>query len=165
MALLEDLKKDSENALRAGDSLRTETLRMILASVHNEQIAKGKDEEFKEEEVVNVIRKEAKKRREAAEIYENAGRGELAEKENNELEIIKSYLPPEMNEEEIVLIIKEVVVNGETNFGKVMGQVMNKVAGRAEPGKVSELVKGVLEEGKAKVVDGDSPDTSVSRDN
>jgi len=143
--MLEKIKKDLVEAMKAKDALKMGTIRMILASVHNEEIAKGKDKELTDEDIVGVIRKEAKKRREAIEIYESADRPELANKEKAELETINEYLPPELSEEEIQKIIDEVVSRGEENLGKVMGQVMIKIAGRAEPGKVSELVKRALE--------------------
>lgn len=146
--MLEDLKKDLVEALKSKEALKAETIRMILASIHNEEIAKGKDKELKEEDVTAVIRREAKKRREAAEIYKEAGRAELAEKEEKELEIIKEYLPPEMSGEEILSIIEEAAEEGD-NFGKVMGQVMAKVAGRAEPGRVSEMVKKYMTDAEA----------------
>ncbi len=147
MAVFEDLKKDLVGALKSKDAKKALTLRMILAAVHNEQIAKGKANELKEDDIVSVLRREAKKRREAAEIYEKAGRGELAEKENQELDIIKSYLPAELSVTDVEILIKEVLAGGETNFGKVMGQVMGKVAGRAEPGTVSGMVKRALSGG------------------
>jgi uncharacterized protein YqeY len=146
MAVFEDLKKDLIGALKSRDVIKTATLRMVLSAIHNEQIAKGKDNELKEEDVIGVLRRETKKRREAAEIYEKAGRRELAEKENQELDIIKFYLPAELNDADVEAIINEVLSGGETSFGKAMGQVMGKVAGRAEPGRVSEMVKKTLGE-------------------
>lgn len=149
MAVFEDLKKDLIQALKSKEAARTLTLRMLLAAIHNEQIAKGKANELGEEDVVGVLRREAKKRREAADIYAKAGRGELADKENAELEIIKSYLPAELSDADVENLIKEVLTGGETNFGKVMGQVMGKIAGRAEPGRVSEIVRQALSGGKS----------------
>lgn len=158
--ILEDIKKDLTSALKEKDALRVETLRIILAEIHNAEIAKGKDKELGEKDISAVVSKEAKKRREASEVYRKAGRDELADKEDKELEVIKTYLPPEMGGEEIEALVKEVVSSGEANFGKVMGQVMSKVTGRAEPGKVSEVVKKTLE---AKTAEGGSPDASASR--
>ncbi|MDD5710870.1 MAG: GatB/YqeY domain-containing protein [Candidatus Colwellbacteria bacterium] len=147
MAVFEDIKKNLVEALKSKDAAKVLTLRMLLAAIHNEQIAKGKANELKEEDVLGVLRREAKKRREAAEIYAQAGRGELADKENQELEIIKSYLPAELSDTDVEIIVKEVLAGGETNFGKAMGQVMAKVAGRAEPNKVGEVIKKALGEG------------------
>ena len=146
MAVFEDLKKDLIGALKSKDTVKTVTLRMVLAAIHNEQIAKGKANELKEDDLLRVLRLEAKKRREAAEIYEKAGRGELAEKENQELGFIKSYLPAELDDADVKILISEALAGGETNFGKVMGQVMGKIAGRAEPGRVSGMVKKALSE-------------------
>jgi uncharacterized protein YqeY len=147
MTITESLKKDLVGALKAKDTAKATTLRMVLAAIHNEQIAKGKANELKEEDLVGVLRREAKKRREAADIYGKAGRQDLADKENQELEMIKFYLPAELGEAEIEGFVKEVLAGGETNFGKVMGQVMGKVAGRAEPARVSEMVRKALGEG------------------
>lgn len=148
MDLLEQIKKDSIASLKEGDDMKKETLRMLLSAIHNEEISKGKDNELSENDILAVLRREAKKRRESAEVYNEAGREELAKKEEDELEIIKTYLPKELEESEIETMIKEVVDAGETNFGKAMGQVMKKVAGRAEPGVVSGILKKALEGGE-----------------
>jgi uncharacterized protein YqeY len=144
MNLLEQIKKDSIASLKEGDDMKKETLRMLLSAIHNEEISKGKDNELSEEDILAVLRREAKKRRESSEVYKEAGREELAKKEDDELEIIKSYLPKELEQSEIEAMVKEVVDGGETNFGKAMGQVMQKVAGRAEPGVVSGILKKAL---------------------
>ena len=91
-----------------------------------------------------VLRREAKKRRESADIFASADRQELANKEEKELTLIKGYLPPELSEAEIDAIVSEVVSGGQGDFGKVMGAVMAKIAGRADAGKVSATVKRAL---------------------
>src|SRR3989304_8680800 len=97
MTLIEQLKKDSAEALKANESLKVEVLRGLLAAVHNREIElRGKGKELSEEEVLMVLGREAKKRKEANQIYSEAGRNDLAKKESRELEILKSYLPPEM---------------------------------------------------------------------
>ena len=134
MGLAEQIKKDSIISLKEGDVLRKETLRMLLSAIHNEEISKGKDNELSEEDVLSVLSRESKKRRESAEVYREADRAELAQKEEDELTIIKAYLPKELEASEIEIFAKEVIESGETNLGKAMGQVMKKVAGRAEQG-------------------------------
>lgn len=143
MSLVQNINVDLKEALKARDSFKTETIRIILAAVQNKEIEKrGKgDEQLSDEDVVGILRKESKKRKEAIEVYGKAGRKDLEEKESKELEIIKGYLPPEMPSGEIEIIIKKVITEGESNFGAVMKAVMKEVAGKAEAGLVSELVK------------------------
>ncbi len=142
MALLLRLNKDVKTALKSGDSLKVSTLRMILSSIHNREIekrSKSKDA-ITDEEITDVLRKEAKKRKEAIEIYSKAGRADLKDKEAGELEIIQSYLPPEVGYEEIEKVVKSVIALGEREFGKVMKEAMKQLAGRAEARRVSELI-------------------------
>jgi len=144
MSLTDSLKSDLNGALKSNDSGKTETLRGLLASIHNEEISKrskGGDSDMSDEDVVNVLQKEAKKRREASEIYGKAGRKDLEDKENAELSVIESYLPPQLSESEIDGIVKKIVSGNENNFGQVMGKVMKEIAGRADSKLVSEIVK------------------------
>jgi len=133
--------------MKAGQEERIGTLRMILSATHNREIeehAKGVDA-LTDAMVVDVIRKEAKKRKEAAEIYSKAERKDLAEKETRELKIIKTYLPVEMGEAEIETIVRKVLGSGVKDFGAAMKEVMKKIAGRAEAGAVAGIVKRLLE--------------------
>src|SRR3989338_5848302 len=105
MSLLDQIKNDTNQAMKAGETLKLEVLRGLLSAVHNREIElRGKGRELNEEEVLTVFDREAKKRKEANQIYTEAGRTDLAEKEAKELEIIKSYLPPEMSSDEIEVI-------------------------------------------------------------
>lgn len=145
MVLVDQLKTDTTQALKGGESLRVETLRGLLAAVHNREIElRGKGKELDEEEVLTVLGREAKKRKEASQIYSEAGRTDLAQKESKELEIIKSYLPPEMGVDEIEVIVRRVVGDGVTEFGQVMRAVVKETKGRAEPGIVKGIVEKVL---------------------
>ncbi len=144
MEILEKLQSDLKTAMKGGDSETSGTIRMLQAAVQNEHIAKGKDKELTEEDVVAVLRKEAKKRKESADLYAKAGRNDLAEKEEKELAFIKTYLPAELSDEEVEALVQEVVSGGEKDFGKVMGAVMGKVAGRAEASRVTAAVKKAL---------------------
>ena len=144
MELLAKLQEDLKTALKGGDSETVGTIRMLQAAIQNEHIAKGKEKEFTDEDVMAVLRKEAKKRRESADVFAGAGRTDLAEKEEKELALIKTYLPPELSDQEVEAIVAEVVAVGQSEFGKVMGAVMAKIAGRAESGKVSAAVKKAL---------------------
>jgi len=143
MSLVERINEDLKVALKSGAALKVGTLRMVLASVHNREIekrAKSKDP-ITEEEVLDILRKEVKKRKEAIEIYGGAGRFDLKDKEVSELEVIVSYLPPWLPEAEVEKIIKGVILGGEREFGKVMKETMKQLSGRAEAGRVSELAK------------------------
>lgn len=146
MALVDQLKADINRALRNGDNLKVETLRGLLAALHNREIElRSKAKELDEEEVISVLGREAKKRKEASQIYTGAGRTDLAVKESKELEIIKGYLPPEMSPDEIELVVKRVIEAGVTDFGQVMGTVVQETKGRAEPSTVKEIVEKILE--------------------
>jgi len=146
MALLEKVNSDLKEALKAGASLKVSTLRMALAAAHNREIEKRvkSKEPLTDEEVIDVLRKEIKKRREAIEIYSNAGRNDLKEKEAAELGILQFYLPPELSEEEIEKIVRRVVRLGKKDFGSAMKEVMKEIKGRAESKKISELIKKVI---------------------
>src|SRR3989338_1004824 len=141
MVLLAKLQDNLKTALKGGDSETVGIIRMLQAAIQNEHIAKGKDKELTDEDIMAVLRKEAKKRRESADVFAGAGRKDLSDKEEKELTLIKTYLPPELSEQEVEAIVSEVVSSGQSEFGKVMGAVMAKIAGRAEAGKVSETVK------------------------
>ena len=152
MALIDQLKTDTTQALKRGEAMKVETLRGLLAAVHNREIElRGKGKELIEEEVLTVLGREAKKRKEANQIYSEAGRADLAEKESKELEIIKSYLPPEMGADEIEVIVRSVVEGGVKDFGQVMGRVVKETKGRAEPGAIKEIVEKALAREKKEV--------------
>ena len=144
MSLIQNLQDNVKEAMKSGDSFKLGTMRMLLAAIQNEHIAKGKDKEFTDEEALGVLRRELKKRREAATLYVQGGRQDLADKENSEAEFIKTYLPAELTDSELEKIVKEVMAGGETNLGKLMGQIVPKVSGRAEPRRISEVVKKFL---------------------
>lgn len=143
MTLVEKLQNDVKEALKEGAVFRLGTLRMVVSAIHNFEIEKRSrnTDNLTDEEVINILRKEAKKRKEAAEIYGNANRNDLKEKEVNELEIIQSYLPTELSDEEIENIINKMLVSGEKEFGKIMKGVMGEVRGRAQGDRVSKLIK------------------------
>jgi len=144
MSNLDRLKESLVSALKAHESEKLETIRGLLASIHNEEIAKrskGSDEDLSDEEVDSVLRRETKKRKESAEVYGKAGRDDLESKELREVAIIEEYLPAELTRREVVKIVKDVYGAGEENFGKVMGAVMKEIAGRADARVVSEVVK------------------------
>lgn len=131
--------------MKAHDETRTSTLRLLLSAFNYEKIDKQHD--LTDEEELVVIRREAKKRKEAIEMYTKAGASDRAAKEAAELTILAEYLPPEMEEEELIKLVDEAVSQvkpaGISDMGKVIGLVKSKVA-NADGGKIAELVKQKL---------------------
>ncbi len=140
--ILDTLKEDIKDAMRARDTERLSTLRMLHSSIKNRAIDQRKD--LSDEDVTEVLTKEAKKRRQSAEAYEDGNRPELAEKERNELEIIKGYLPEPLTDEEVAEIIDEVIeatgAESRREMGKVMGAVIPRIKGRYDASKVKDIV-------------------------
>lgn len=143
MTLIEQLEQDTVTAMKARDQMRLDTLRMLRAALKNEQIAIG--HELAEAEVLKILNRQIKQRREAADHYRVGGRTEAALKEETEARLIKTYLPAKLSDEELLAIITEVVqtigASGSADFGKIMGPVMTKIAGRADGDRVAKLVK------------------------
>jgi len=142
---LEQIRSELKEAQKAQDSFKVGTLRYILSAIHNAEIEKGKGETLTEEELVTILQKQAKQRRESIEAYEKGGRADLAEKEQKELGIIESYLPEQMGEEEITKLVEEAIsatgASSLQDMGKVMGVLMPKIEGKADGSLVSRLVK------------------------
>lgn len=144
MSLIDDLKSDVTEALKSGDTEKAETLRGLAASIHNEEIARRSKEgegELHYEDALAVLRREAKKRKEAADIYRDAGREDLEGKESRELKIIEFYLPPPLDQAKVEKIVEKVISTVGDNYGRVMGAVMKDVDGRADAKLVTEIVK------------------------
>ena len=142
------LHADLNAAMRQRDQVRTGTLRMVLTAVTNEEVSGTSARELSDDEVLKVVVKEAKKRREAATAYTDAGRPELAEKEVAELGVLEAYLPAQLSDDELEALVAQAVQStGATGMGQ-MGQVMKAaqplVAGRAEGGRVAAAVKKAL---------------------
>ncbi|MFW6143676.1 MAG: GatB/YqeY domain-containing protein [Patescibacteria group bacterium] len=144
MTLESRIEKQLKEGMKSGNSLRVSVLRMLRSAIHNAQIEK--QEELEEEDVLEVLSREAKRRRESIEAYEQAGREDLRDKEKAELEIIKEFLPEPLTDEELRNLIQNVISDlGEaTNLGAVMGKVMSQVKGQAEGSHVRELVEEEL---------------------
>lgn len=147
-ALKDTLHADLTAAMRERDSVRAGTLRMALTAVTNEEVAGAVHRELSDDDVLKVLTKEAKKRREASVAYTEAGRAELAAKEDAELAILETYLPKQLSDEELEQVVREaVVVSGATGLpqmGLAMKSANAAVAGRAEGGRVAAIVKRVL---------------------
>jgi uncharacterized protein YqeY len=142
--LIDEVKKQVSVALKSQDELRLSTLKMLLAALINAEIAKRPEKLTKEDEL-KVIQSEAKKRKDAIELYKQGGANDKADKEQKELEILAEYLPEEMSDEELTKIVEDVIrdvsANSMADMGKVMSTVMEKVRGKADGGRVSEIVK------------------------
>lgn len=146
MSLKDTLQQDMKTTMRAGDKRRLGVIRLINAAVKQREV----DEriELDDAQVTAVLDKMAKQRRESIEQYEKAGRDDLAEQENFELEVLKSYLPEQLADSEIdSMIDAAIAATGAASLkdmGKVMGQLKDKLAGRADMGAVSARIKNRL---------------------
>lgn len=149
--LKQKIKDDLTTAMREKDTLVVDTLRMVLAAITTEEVSGKEARELSDQEIITVLTREAKKRREASTAYKDAGRLELAEKEEAESAVISVYLPEALSEKEISEIIAKAVettaASGQTGpsaMGAVMKIVQPQVAGRADGGIVAGLVKQAL---------------------
>jgi uncharacterized protein len=147
--LKQKLRDELKHSMLARNELKTSVLRMLLSSLNYYEIQKGgAGYEATDEDVLSVIQKEAKQRRDSIEEYGKAGRQELADKEKKELEILQTYLPEQMDEAKIREIVKETVTQTGAktiaDIGKVMGALMPKVKGKADGGLVNKIVRESL---------------------
>jgi uncharacterized protein YqeY len=150
-SLKDTLKTDLNTAMKARAEIEVSTLRMVLAAVMNAEVAGNEAVTLTDDQVIAVMMAEAKKRNEAAEVYEQAGRAESATKERAELAIIERYLPASLSDEEISVIVDEEVARAAAeghSGGKAMGLVVKAVRARAgagvDGGRVAALVKSAL---------------------
>jgi len=148
MSIKEKLHSDLTEAIRSRDEITSGTIRMVLTAITTEEVAGKEARVLSDDEVITVLSREGKKRREAAEAFENAGRADKAALEKSEGEVIAKYLPAQLSEADIAAIIAEAIAStgaaGPADMGKVMGAVKPKIAGKADGGVVSALVKAAL---------------------
>lgn len=148
MGLKETLYSDLTDAIRSSDKVVSGTIRMVLTAITNEEVAGKEARTLTDDEIITVLSREAKKRREAAEEFAKAGRDDKAAEERAEGEVIAKYLPAQLSEDEIKAIIAEAVAAtgaaGPSDMGKVMGAIKGKIAGKADGALVSSLVKSTL---------------------
>jgi uncharacterized protein YqeY len=142
------LRADLHSSMREHDKVRSETLRMALTAITNEEVSGTTARELSDQEVLKVLVKEAKKRREAATAYNEAKRPELAAKEEAELVILEAYLPAQLSNAELEALVaqafSETGATGMSQMGLVMKAATALVAGRAEGGRVAAIVKSAL---------------------
>lgn len=147
------LHDDLTTAIKARDSLRSSTLRMVLTAITTEEVAGKEARELSDDEVLVVLTKEAKKRREAAEAFEAGDRLEMAQKEKAEAAILADYLPEQLGADEIAALVSSAIeqtgaaAEGMRAMGKVMGVLTPQVKGRADGGTVAAEVKKQLAAG------------------
>ncbi|HEV7824236.1 MAG TPA: GatB/YqeY domain-containing protein [Mycobacteriales bacterium] len=149
MAAFKDrLETDLVTAMKARDELTTATLRMVIAAVRTEEVAGKTARQLSDAEVVAVVGREAKKRREAAEAFDDAGRVELADRERAEGRVLDGYLPAQLTDGELAELVRAAVSEAGASEPRQMGQVMKllqpRVVGRAEGGRVAAEVKRQL---------------------
>ncbi|MDO8621563.1 MAG: GatB/YqeY domain-containing protein [Candidatus Levybacteria bacterium] len=143
------LQEELKQSMLAKDTLKTSVLRMVLSAINYYEIQKGgAGYQATDEDVLAVIQKEAKQRKDSIEQFQKANRPELVEKETKELEMLQVYLPQQMSEEEIRNLVKEAISQTQSttiaDMGKIMGALMPKVKGKADGSLVSQIVKQEL---------------------
>jgi len=150
MSLKERLRTDLTASIKSGDKVRSSTLRMVLTSVTNAEVAGKEARELTDEDVLGVLTSESKKRREAAEAFADAGRVEQADKERAEAAVIAGYLPEQLGEDEIEELVTATIdelgvrEDGMRAMGRVMGVLTPRTKGRADGGAVAAVVRRQL---------------------
>jgi uncharacterized protein YqeY len=148
MGLKEKLQSALTDAIRSKDGVKSGTIRMLLAAITNEEVAGKAAKVLSDAEIITVLSREAKKRREAVEAYTQAKRDDLANKEKEEAAVIALYLPEQLSEADIKKLIMDAIAEtnaaGPAGMGLVMKVLQPKIAGKADGGFVSSLVKAAL---------------------
>ena len=146
MSLKTQLTEDMKTAMRAKDQVSLSTIRLINAAI--KQFEVDKRSEADDAKVISILTKMVKQRKDSAKIYTEAGRQDLADKENAEIEILNRYLPQMMSAEEIKTVVEAVIAetgaSGMTDMGKVMGVLKTRLAGKADMGEVNKVLKAAL---------------------
>lgn len=148
MSLKEQLANDLADALRQGDDTRKSTIRMLMSAINTEEVAGSERRELGDDEMLKVVARQVKQRRDSIEEFNKAGRDELAEKEAAEMQILRAYMPEQAGREEIEAearkVIDEVGAAGPQDRGKVMQAIMPRLAGRAEGRDINDVVTQLL---------------------
>lgn len=141
--MLEKIWEDLKKAQHARNELVVSTLRLLISEITNSQIAKG--DQLTDTEIISVIQREVKKRKEASEGFRKGSREELAFKEESEAKILEAYLPQQISDEELTKLVEDAINNtgasSMQDMGKVIGQVREKVGQQADGARISALVK------------------------
>ena len=146
MSLKEQLLSDMKEAMKSKDSVKLGTVRSVISAVKNQEIDSKK--ELNDEGILILVSREVKKRKEAAALYEKGGRPELKDKEIQEMEILKTYLPEQVSEEDLRKRIQEVITEtgaqGMKDFGKIMKTLVPEFKGKADNARIKELANEYL---------------------
>ena len=146
MNLKEKFANDLKESLKAKDEVKVSTIRFLMSAIHNIEIEKGKD--LVDEDIVSIIQKQVKQRKESIEGFEKGNRLDLVEKEKREMGILQEYLPEQISSSELELMvdksIKETSSSSIVDMGKVMGALSNQIKGKADMGLVSSMVRKKL---------------------
>ncbi len=145
VTLLARLQTDQASARRAQEKERVLLLGMVISEIRNREIEVRRD--LTEDDVIEVIRKAIKRRRESVEMYRTAGRTDLADREQQELTLLDAYLPAQLDPEIIRAAVREVIAGGAANAGAVMGKVMPRFKGQADGTVISAIVREELARG------------------
>ena len=160
--IIDKLKEDQKQALKSGDAAKRVLIGMVMTSIRNKEIEKrtklaktisdtaqlDAESKLTDEEVMDVVASEVKRRKDSISEFEKGGRPELAEGERKEMEMLMAYLPEQMSDDDLRVVVKAAIADtGATEvreMGKVVGSVMSKVKGKADGGRVSQIVKEEL---------------------
>jgi uncharacterized protein YqeY len=147
--LLDQIQTDMTSSMKKGDRVRVDTLRFLISAVRNFAIAtynNSWETSLKDADVLDVIKKQVKTHKESVSAFTAAGRTELAQKEQTELDILSAFLPKEVTDEELKAMLTDVVASADpSNFGLLMKSAMAKVGGQADGGRVSAMLKQLLQ--------------------
>lgn len=151
MTLKEQLQQDLITSMKAKDEITTGTIRLIKAAILRLETA-GEKKVATDEDIIQIMGKEIKQRKDSIEQFEKGNRPELAAKEKLEMAVLEKYLPPQLSESEIRAIVAEVIAStgatGKSDLGKVMGALMPRTKGKADGGMVNKIVQELLSEAK-----------------
>lgn len=146
MSLKEKLQQDLKRAMKEKDTFKRDTIRFLMSAI--KQVEVDTRRELNDEDIIKIIQKGVKQRVEAAKQYQEGGREDLYEKEMKEAQLLKNYLPKQLDDEELKAqleqIIKEIGVTNMKDMGKVMGIATKKLAGKADGKRINQIVKGLL---------------------
>jgi hypothetical protein len=146
--LKKKLNEEMKTSMKSGDALRLSVIRLLKSSIKNKEIERGKGAELNDQEVMEVIVSAVKQRNDAIEQFVKGNRGDLAEKEKKEIEILNTFLPQPLTEPEVKSLVSKAISEtgaaGIKDMGKVMKTLMPQILGRADNGAVSKMVKELL---------------------
>lgn len=146
--LFSEINNNLKEAMRSKSELDLSVLRMLITAIKNKKIELKQSEDLSDDQILDVVKSEVKKRKDSITSYKQGGREDLAEIEENEIKVLEKYMPEQMSDDDLLAIVEEVVasIDGATmqDFGRIMGQAMGRVKGQADGDRVSATVKSVL---------------------